>query len=456
MRYPPGPKPTSLLGNMPLVGPDPLGVYSRWAAEYGGIFHYRFLWNHIYFLSDPEYIDYVLVRNASNFIKDRTTRNSRWLLGNGLLLSEGEHWMRQRRLIQPAFHRDRIAGYAAIMTGYTRDMVAGWRSGAAIDIHHETMQLTLRIVIRSLFGMETGETQAISRSMNLAANNNTGIRLLMPPWLRTLPLPGTREFRRAVDDLNRAVAHIIAQRRESKQGGDDLLSMLMAAQDEDGSGMSDKQIRDEVMTFFLAGHETTALALSWALYLLSRNPDAEQKLHEELDRVLGPRAAELRDLPSLIWTDCVIKEAMRLYPPAWAMGRAARKGFELGGYAIPKGAIIAMSQWIVHRDARHFPSPEKFDPGRWTPERAQKLPRFAYFPFGGGQRQCIGNTFATMEAVLALATITQRFEVRVAADYVAVPAPGFTLRPRGGIPAKITERVAGNSAVVGMERSTGN
>ena len=342
MRYPPGPKPTSLLGNMPLAGADPLGVYSRWAAEYGDIFHYRFLWNHIFVLSDPDYIDYVLVRNASNFIKDRTTRNSRWLLGDGLVLSEGEHWMRQRRLIQPAFHRDRIAGYAAIMTSYTRDMLAGWRNGAAIDIHREMMQVTLRVVIRSLFGMETGETQTISRSMNLAMSGNTGIRLLMPPWLRSMPWPGMREFRRAVDDLNRAVAHIIAQRRQSKQGGDDLLAMLMAAHDEDGSGMSDKQIRDEVMTFFLAGHETTALALSWALYLLSRNPDAEQKLHEELDRVLGGRAAELPDLPSLIWTDCVIKEAMRLYPPAWAMGRCALKEFELGG--------IRHSEGRNHRD----------------------------------------------------------------------------------------------------------
>jgi cytochrome P450 len=452
MRYPPGPKSKSLLGNMPLAGADPLGVYSRWATEYGGIFHYRFLWNHIYFLSDPDYIDYVLVRNASNFIKDRTTRNIRWLIGDGLVLTEGEHWMRQRRLIQPAFHRDRIAGYAAIMTSYTRDMAAGWRSGAAVDIHREMMQLTLRIVIRSLFGVETGETQAISRSLNVVANNNLGIRLLMPPWLRSLPWPGMSEFHRAVEDLNRTVARIIAQRRQLKQGGDDLLAMLMAAQDEDGSGMSDKQIRDEVMTFFLAGHETTALALSWALYLLSRNPDAERKLHEELDRVLGGGAAELPDLASLIWTDCVIKEAMRLYPPVWAMGRTALREFELGGYAIPKGAMVVMSQWVVHRDARHFPNPEKFDPGRWTAERAQKLPRFAYFPFGGGQRQCIGNTFATMEAVLALATIAQRFQVRVAADYIAAPVPGFTLRPRGGIPAMITERVAGTSAAVAMQK----
>jgi cytochrome P450 len=436
---------------MPLAGPDPLGVYSRWAAEYGGIFHYRFLWNHIYFLSDPGYIDYVLVRNASNFVKDRTTRNSRWLLGEGLVLSEGDYWMRQRRLIQPAFHRDRIAGYAAVMTQYTRDMLGGWHSGAAIDIHREMMQLTLRVVIRSLFGVETGETQAISRSMHLLMSDSTGIRLLMPPWLRSLPWPGMRELRCAAGDLNRAVAHMIAQRRQSKESGEDLLAMLMATRDEDGSGMSDKQIRDEVMTFFLAGHETTALALSWALYLLSRNPDAEQKLHEEVDRLLVGRAAELSDLPALIWTDCIIKEAMRLYPPAWAMGRTALKEFELGGYSIPKGAIIAMSQWVVHRDARHFPDPGKFDPGRWTAERAQKLPRFAYFPFGGGQRQCIGNTFATMEAVLALATIAQRFQVRVPADYTAEPTPGFTLRPRGGIPARIAERIAANATVSAME-----
>jgi cytochrome P450 len=435
VRYPPGPKPTSLLGNMPLSSPDPLGTYSRWAAEYGDIFHYRFLWNHIYFLSNPDHIDYVLVRNASNFIKDRTTRNSRWLLGDGLVISEGELWLRQRRLIQPAFHRDRIAGYAAIMTAYTRDMLAGWRNGAVLDIHREMMQLTLRVVVRSLFGMETGETQAISRSLDLVASNNTGFRLLLPPMLRNLPLPGAREHRRAVDDLNGAVQQIISQHRRSNQQGDDLLAMLMAARDEDGNGMSDKQLRDEVMTFFLAGHETTALALSWALYLLSRNPDAEAKLRQELDRVLGARPAEMSDLPSLVWTDCIIKEAMRLYPPAWAVGRAALKEFELGGYVIPKGAIIAMSQWIVHRDARYFPDPEKFDPGRWMPERAQKLPRFAYFPFGGGRRQCVGNAFATMEAVLALAAIAQRFQVRVAADYVARPMAGFTLRPCGGIPA---------------------
>ncbi len=434
---PPGPKPKYLLGNLPLLDPDPLAVYTRYAHDYGDIFHYRVLWVHVYFLNHPDYIDYVLVRNSRNFIKDRTLRNSRWVLGEGLLTSEGDHWKRQRRLAQPAFHREKIAGYAQTMTDFTSQMLRTWRAGEQIDIHHEMMQLTLRIVVQCLFGMETGETRAISRSLDLVMARNTGLWLVMPPALQRLPWPGSAPFHRAIKDLNLAVNKIIAARRQTQSESDDLLAMLMNARDEDGTTMDDKQVRDEVTTFFLAGHETTALAVSWALYLLSENPEAEQSLHEELDRVLADRPATMDDIPRLIWTEAVVKETLRLYPPAWAMGRTALEDFELGGYTIPKGSSIILSQWVVQRDARFFPEPDKFRPGRWLEDPPKKLPRFAYFPFGGGPRQCIGINFAMMEAVLLIATIARRFRVKVTPDYKPKPVPGFTLRPKAGIPASI-------------------
>jgi cytochrome P450 len=440
MRRPPGPKPDSILGNLPLASDDPLGLFSSWAAQYGDIFHYRALWLHAYFLTNPDYIDYLLVRNPRNFTKDRAVRNLRWLLGYGLLTSEGEHWKRQRRLIQPAFHRDRIAGYADVMTGCTRDMLAHWRDGDALDIHREMMQVTLRIVVRCLFGVETNETAAISHSLDLLMKRNTGMRLLTPGWLRRLPLPGTSEARRAVADLNRTVAKIIASRRAAGVEGTDLLGLLMAARDEDAGAMDDRQIRDEAMTFFLAGHETTALTLTWTFYLLSRNPEAAAKLREELDRVLAGRVPVMADLPALVWTESVVKESMRLYPPAWATGRIAAADFELGGYTIPKGSMVIVSPWVMQRQERFFPLAEEFRPERWTNGETQGLPRFAYFPFGGGPRQCIGNNFAMMEAMLVLATIAQTFDVRVDLSKPVVPVTGITLRPRDGMAARMCRR----------------
>lgn len=438
VRRPDGPKSHWPWGSVPLAAADPLAVYQGWARRYGDIFHYRVLWKHIYFLNNPDYIDYVLVRNARNFQKDPTTRNVRWLLGDGLLTSEGEQWRQHRRLIQPAFHRERIAGYAGIMTGSVLDALAGWRDGGEIDIHREMMQVTLRVVVRCLFGVESGETATISRSMDLLMRNNTGLRLLMPARMRRLPLPGAREFWRAVEALDGAVAAIIAQRRASGPGGSDLLGLLMAARDEEGGALNDREIRDEVMTFFLAGHETTALALSWSFYALSRDAEAARKLREEVDGVLGGRVAGTADLPSLPWTEAVLKETMRLYPPAWALGRVALDECEIGGYRVPRGTMLVMSPWVMHRDERHFPDAEKFDPARWRNGATENLPRFAYFPFGGGPRQCIGSGFAMMEAMLALATIAQRFEVKTA-EHVA-PVTGFTLRPKGGIPARVTRR----------------
>jgi cytochrome P450 len=440
MLRPPGPKPSLIVGNLPIAAPDPLALFSRWAAEYGDIFYYRALWKHVYFLNHPDYIEYVLVRNPRNFMKDPTLRNARWLLGDGLLTSEGEHWRRQRRLIQPAFHRDCIAGFADIMTGCTQDVLSKWHSGAEIDLHREMMQLTLRIVVRCLFSAETVETAEISRSMDILMKGNTGGRQLLPGWVRRLPLPGAAGLRHAAEALDRAVRQIVAQRRATGTVGSDLLGLLLAAREQDGGRMDDRQIRDEVMTFFLAGHETTALAISWAFYALSRNPDAECMLQEELDRVLARGAPALSDVPALVWTEGVIKASMRLYPPAWALGRVAIHDFELGGYRIPKGALIVMSPWLMQRNNRYFSDAETFDPSRWTRSETQNLPHFAYFPFGGGPRQCVGTNFAMMEAILLVAMIARRFTIRIDPSTPVSPVIGFTLRPRNGIPARVVER----------------
>lgn len=257
--------------------------------------------------------------------------------------------------------------------------------------------------------------------------------MILPPALRHIPVPAMIRVKRAVRELDEIVDRIIRQRRAGGEDTGDLLSMLMAARDEDGSGMTDRQLRDEILTFLLAGHETTAVSLSWTWYLLSQHPEVEQKLREELTQVLGGRAPRLEDLPRLPYTDKVVKESMRLYPPAWSLARTVTKEVELGGYRLPVGANVVMSQWILHRDPRFFEQPEQFNPGRWTAEAAQRLPRFAYFPFGGGPRLCIGASFAMMEANLLLAAIAQRFQLRLAPGHSVAALPSITLRPRYGM-----------------------
>jgi cytochrome P450 len=454
MKRPPGPKPHFPIGNMPLASNDPLGTFLSWAREYGDIFYYRAAWLHVYFLNDPDLIEWVLIRNSQNFLKDRVVQNSRWFFGNGLLTNEGDSWLRQRRLSQPAFHRDRVASYARIMTGYADQMLATWKDGEMRNIHQEMMQLTLRIVVHCLFNVEAEDTGGISAAMNVLMRNTTGARMLFPPIARYLPTPTMIAVRRAVRQLDEMVYRIISKHRAGSGDSGDLLSMLMDARDEDGTGMSDKQLRDEVLTFLLAGHETTALALSWTFHLLGQAPLVEEKLHAELGQALGGRAPAFSDLPALAYTDRVIKESMRLYPPAWSLARTAISDFELRGYTIPAGANIVMSQWIMHRNAKYFIDPERFNPDRWLDPAMQKLPRFAYFPFGGGPRQCIGNPFATMEAVLLLATIAQRFQLRAVHGHPVVPVPSFTLRPKHGITMTL-ERMQATSTGEPAAKSVG-
>lgn len=437
---PPGPPPRFLIGNLPLFSPDPLAIYIRWAREFGDIFYYRAGWMDVYFLNHPNLIEQVLVSQSQNFAKDKVIQNSRWFLGEGLLTSEGAGWRRQRRLSQPAFHRERMAAYGHTMSAYTEEMLATWQNGEVRDIHQEMMQLTMRIVAKVLFSVEVkGDTERVARALNILMRHTSGGRMILPPVLRHVPVPAMMRVKRAVRELDEIVNRIIRQRRASGQDTGDLLSMLMAARDEDGSGMTDRQLRDEILTFLLAGHETTAVSLSWTWYLLSQHPEVEQNLRQELRQVLGDRTPQLEDLPLLPYTDKVVKESMRLYPPAWSLARTVAKETEVGGYRLPVGANVVMSQWILHRDPRFFEQPEQFKPDRWTAEAAQRLPRFAYFPFGGGARLCIGASFAMMEANLLLAAIAQRFQLRLVPGHPVAALPSITLRPKHGMRMSITK-----------------
>lgn len=440
-RYPPGPEPHFLIGNFPLGSRDPLALLTSWARRFGDIFYYRAGWIHVYFLNHPDYIEEVLVSQHQNFIKDRVLRNSRWFFGDGLLTSEGAQWLRQRRLSQPAFHRERVSSYACTITRYTEEMLNTWKDGENRDIHQEMMHLTVKIVAKVLFNVEVREeTERVAFALNVLMQQGTGGRMVLPAFLRYLPLPAVLRVRRAVHQLDEIVYGIIRQRRANGADTGDLLSMLLQAKDEDGSQMTDRQLRDEVMTFLLAGHETTALSLSWIWYLLSQYPEVEHKLGQEFEQVLGGRTPQAQDLARLPYTEKVVKEALRLYPPAWGVGRTAAKDCEIGGYPVPAGANVVMSQWITHRDPRFHPRAETFDPDRWSNDGTQGLPKFAYFPFGGGPRLCIGASFALMEAALLLATIAQKFQLRMVPGHPVIPVPSVTLRPKNGIRMLVQER----------------
>ena len=427
-----------LTGVMPEFNRDSLAFVLKVAREYGDVARARFLYVDAYFLSRPDLIEQVLVTENRNFIKARAVRSPFFagIVGQGLLTSEGDFWRRQRRLAQPAFHRDRIAAYADEMTDATRQLIAGWRDGETPDLHEDMQRLTMEIVTRTLFSAEIGDADAEAIWEALAEIAQPFSRQATLRWIadNRLPTAAHRRFFRNVAKLDEVVFRIIATRRASGEDRGDLLSMLLAAQDEDGARMNDRQLRDEVMTLFLAGQETTALALTWAWHLLAENPSAEAALHAELDQVLeGGRAARFDDLPRLRYAEAVVKESMRLYPPAWGVGREAARECEVGGYRVTKGMQVFAFQWVVQRDPRWFDDPLAFRPERWGEESAARLPRYAYFPFGGGPRLCIGNYFATMEAVLVLAVVARRFRLRAEPGRPVELLPAMSLRPRAGV-----------------------
>jgi cytochrome P450 len=440
---PPGPKGSPIMGVMREFNRDSLGFIERAQREYGDIVWMRFLYVPALFLYHPDDVEYVLVTNPKNFIKSMTLRSNFFqrLVGNGLLTSQGEEWKRARRLSQPAFHRERIATYANTMVDYTRRLTSQWQAGGVRDVHRDMMRLTLQIVVRCLFSADVShDVDDIGATLKELVKPFASQATL--GWIlnNRLPTPYHFRFHALAKKIDKVVYRIIAERRADGKDEGDLLSMLLAARDEDGSQMSDRQLRDEVMTLFLAGHETTALTLAWSWYLLGTNPEAEAKFHAELDEVLDGGEPTMADVPRLKYTEQIAKESMRLYPPAYGLGREAIDDCEIGGYRVPAGTQVFMFQWVTQRDARFYDEPLAFRPERWTEDFIESLPKYAYFPFGGGPRACIGASFAMMEIILCLATIGQRFRLELAPDHPVTIYPAMSLRPRDGIKVQVQAR----------------
>lgn len=398
------------------------------------------------YLQRPEHIEAVCVKNDKCYQKPLGIEGLKRFIGNGLLTSEGQFHLRQRRMIQPAFHRRRIDSYAQIMVTLTQASMSKWKDGERIDINAEMMSITLAIIAKTMFNAEvSGDATKVAHALELLMvyQERYGLR-----WLGkifdALPLPSTRKLHKALAELDAIMYRIIEEHCAEDEDSGDLLSMLLQAKaEEDGGAMSGQQLRDECLTLFLAGHETTAVLMSWTWKLLSEHPEVETKLHEEIDQILGERAATLDDVEKLVYTRMVVTEAMRLYPPAYAFGRQAIADNDVGPYRIRKGTIIGISPFILHRQPEWYPNPDHFDPERWTPERAGGMHKFAYCPFGGGTRKCIGDQFAWMEATLILATVAQAWKMRVVPEHPGVPDPKVTLRPRNGMPVILERRTLG-------------
>ena len=441
---PPGPRaayPGQLLIEIRSGGILPF--LARVQRDYGDVAYWKIGREHMALVSHPDMIRDLLVTHQKNFRKGRGLEKMRMLLGNGLLTSEGDFHLRQRRLAQPAFHRQRIAGYGDVMTAYADRHAESWRDGEVRDMAQDMMRLTLAIAGKTLFDADV-ENEAAEIGEALAASIASFNLVVLPfgELLARLPLPAARRFRNGKARLDATIYRIIAERRASGEDRGDLLSMLMAATDTegDGTGMSDEQLRDECMTIFLAGHETTANALTWTWYLLSEHRDVERQMHEEVDRVLGDRRPTWEDVPRLPYTRMVFAESMRLYPPAYALGRRAIDAYAIGDYTLPARTVVFTSQYHVHRDPRWWPDADQFMPGRWVPEQSDARPKFAYFPFGAGTRVCIGEQFAWMEGILTLATIARRWRFRHDPSHRVAIQPIITLRPRHGMRMRVERR----------------
>jgi len=442
-RYPPGPTGVAILGMLAGLRHGRLELYTQLAREYGDLVCFRFLHRRVYLASHPDLIEQVLVSDARHYIKHFGARMYKPVLGNGLVTSEGDFWLRQRKLAQPAFLKSRVLAYASVMAELTERMISTWTEGQQIDIHQQFSGLTSAIALKTLFGLdEPGDRETFVVALREAFTQLTG-RLfswngLLPLWF---PTPANRRIQQAIRHLNEVVDGYIARGKSRTEPGDDLLSRLITARDDQGLPMSEQQLRDEAMTLYLAGHETTALTLSWTWYLLAQHPEVEERLVAEWSEVLRGRTPTAEDLLRLPYTDAVILEAMRLYPPVYLIGREATRDLELGGYRVPRGTTIFMSQWVSHRDPRYFgPDAEEFRPERWLDGLLQRIPKYAYYPFGGGPRVCIGNTFALMEATILLAGVGQKFRFTLNPVPPVALNPQITLLPRDGIPVTLRRR----------------
>lgn len=440
---PPGPKGQFILGSLLDFKRDQLGFLAQLAQTYGDITRFRLLTYQVYLLGSPDYIQEVLVTQQNKF--EKGTLDKRILgkfLGTGLLTNDGEFHKKQRRLAQPAFHTKRIEAYAEVMVRYTLEMLDEWQGQSTLDVDHEMMSLTMAIVSKTLFDAEVGgaadKVGAAMAVLQSISNAEFRSAFSPPEWL---PLPSNRQRKAAREVLDEVVLQFIEERRHSDEDRGDLLSMLLLAEDEDGQRMEKRQVRDEAVTLFAAGHETTSNALTWTFYLLAQHPDIEQRLYEEVDRVLAGRAPTLQDLRQMPYLAMVIKESMRLYPPAWILNsRIALTDVQIGEHTIAKGGQVFISPYVMHRHPRFFADPERFDPERFNEANEKLIPRYAYLPFGGGPRICIGNSFAMMEAQLILATIIQRQRLTLVSDAPVEPLPYITMGPKGGLPMRIQVR----------------
>jgi cytochrome P450 len=438
--FPPGPPPNLFRSLFGALQQNPLDYFTEIFHKYGDVVGMRIGNFRTFVIYHPDMIEEMLVNKARMYHKGRILQANKFLFGEGLLTSEGDFWLRQRRLSQPAFHRERINAYAAVMADYTEQMLAAWHAGEERDIHQEMMNLALRIVGKTLFDADvTGDAREVGETLDvlLTIAANFGRTVLIPLWV---PTPRNLRAKAGVRRLEKIIYRIIAQRRASGRDTGDLLSTLLQVRDDDGSRMSDRQLRDETITLFLAGHETTASTLSWTFWLLAQNPAVEKRFHQELDGVLGGRAPSMEDLPRLSYLGHILSESLRLYPPAWGIARLAEEAHEIAGYPVLPGYGMATAQWVVHRDPRWYDGPLAFRPERWENGLARQLPRFAYFPFGGGPRQCIGNTFALMEASIVLATIGQKYRFELPPGQKVEPFASITMRPRNGIRVRLEKR----------------
>jgi len=430
---PPGP-PLSRLAALRAFRRDPIGLLST-AATFGDVSYLKLPRFRAYLLNHPDLVRDVLVTGSQGFMKGPSMQAAKLVLGESLLTSEAEYHGRQRRMIQPIFHHDRIEGFADVMVERAVRASDRWRAGEILDVHREMAGLTLAVVGATLFGtdIEAEETRSVGQALALQLSMFGRVFSPLFQLSMRLPLPSNRRFERSKAALHAVMDRMIARRRSSGAAGEDVLSLLLRAQ-EDGAGMSDAQVRDEAMTLFLAGHETTSNALTWTWYLLSQHEDVEAKLHAELDEVLGGRLPTVADVPRLRLTEMVLTESMRILPPAWAIGRRALVDHHAGSYVVPAGSVVIVSPYLVHHDPRWYEDPEAFVPERWRDEERAGRPRNAYLPFGAGPRMCVGEHFARLEGVLVLATIAQRWRLNLVPGHRVELQPAVTLRPKHGMP----------------------
>lgn len=434
------PRPRALvpvIGHLLPLARDPLGTLERWGREVGDIYRVDIPGRNTWVVNRPEEIQRVFVHHSQHFIKDSEQRRAKQLLGEGLLTSEGALWKRQRRMMQPTFHKDRTAAHGDRMVEVADRFAATWATGGVRDLHADAIALTLAVVTDALFGDHDVPSDVVGESLEAVLQRFDGVRALLPSWL---PFGRFARCREGIARLDGVVFDLLARRRAQPSERVDVLSALLAATDEHGAPMPDRQLRDEIVTLLIAGHETVANALTWSWHLLSTHPAAEQRLCDEVDALGGlPRAADLARLP---FTAAVLSEAMRLYPPAWILSREVTADWEVAGMPAPRGMQLSMVPWIVHRDPRFYTDAQAFRPERWLDGSTASLPDYAYFPFGGGQRLCIGRQFGLLEGTLVLAVMARRYRLRAVATQPIVPVPSLTLRPKGGLPIGLSPRTA--------------